>query len=207
MHRLGRPTRMTTLLALISFTVACAVRGWQPTPASPTSASREAVPGKRLRAEMASGRVVMRVAHLEYPFVEGVAEPGPGEVTFDLRRSLAAEVRALRADGTALRGSVPDVSTAQDLVGRDVQFETAEGSVALRVRAHDGRVVRGRPLGCWGEQARRCTGLVSIDLRETKAIGAVRTSGLVKVLAVTLLAYMALWIGCSLDPEGCRIDM
>lgn len=186
-----------TILALI--TPGCAVHTWQP--AAPAELRQER--GQSVRVDGPRGRVEIAGATLAYPFLTGRLIAGNGPVSVDVEPGTIARVggcRGDRDDGRVLRFEVQDVSR---LIGCDVQLETANRSVAVRVRGSFGGEVFGESLPCRDERGRRleCTGRVRVDLRQydrldllrrDQALSVATTLGAVGAVAVAALYVAAL---------------
>lgn len=195
-------TRATAVVVVFSFSTACAVRSWHSVAIAPESVRRLDLPGQMVRIPTTGGLVTLRVARLAYPLVEGVPEPGSGEVAFPIERA-TAEVRTRTPEGWVFvtlppeaRGLVP-----VDLADRDVQFRTPEGTrLALHVRALEEGLVRGEPIACWGDADPRCTAPIVIDLREAAWIdvrgmawgGVAGNLALVGLMALVWASFAAL---------------
>lgn len=163
----GRLNRATAATVLLAFSTACATTTWKSVPVAPVLTERGILPGETVRIPVSGGPLTLRVVRLAYPFVEGVPEAGPGEVTFRIGGAMAEARTRVSKDSVSLTplqdaaGMVP-----HNLVGRDVQFLKPDGSrLALHVRAVDGGFVRGEPIACWGDAGARCTATILVDLR------------------------------------------
>jgi hypothetical protein len=157
-------------------------------------------PGATVRLPTAGGRVTLRVVRFAYPFVEGIPQPDSSEVVFPARHA-SAEVRTTGPDGAYRLKLYPDavVVPPQELVDRDVQFSTPEGTrLALHVRASEEGLVHGLPIACWGDAGVRCTATILVDLSETTSIR-VRGVAWGGVTGNLLLVGLAVLVGVILE--------
>ena len=61
-------------------------------PLTQLSVEEQDLPKRTIRVETATGQVDLDVTGVEYPFVEGRARPGEGEVLFDVTKATSATI-------------------------------------------------------------------------------------------------------------------
>jgi hypothetical protein len=204
----GRLTRATAVVVMLAFSNACAVKHWHSESTAPELARRLKWEGQTVRVATTRSLVTLRVVRLAYPFVEGIPQPGSGEVTFPIGRA-SAEVRTKGPEGSKLVTLPPGAAAlvAENLVDRDVQFLTPGGGrLALHVRELEEGVVRGEPIACWGDGGVRCTQPILVDLREAAWIDVRGTAwlgvvGNLAILGVVALVWAFLYALSHLDIE------
>jgi hypothetical protein len=189
----GRLTRATAVVVGLAFSNACAVTHWHSEPTAFELARRFKLEGQTVRIPTTGSLVTLRVVRVAYPFVEGIPQPGSGEVTFPMGRA-TAEVRTKGPRGSRFVTLPPGAALApENLVDRDVQFLTpGRGRLALHVLALEEGIVRGEPIACWGAASDGCTEPILVDLREAAWIDVRGTAWLGIVGNLAILGLLAL---------------
>jgi hypothetical protein len=197
--------QLAVLTAVSVCASGCTIHSWRTVPITEMSLREEGIKSRRIRMWTRSGKVVMEVIALRFPFVDGiVSRSSDGIVAVDVRKVKKADIvkastegrpselrRSIALDEESLRKEVfvSGESDGGDLRPKGVRFFTPTGPVFLKPESMQfprvfGRVISGK-------------GTVTVDLRQ---VGAMEVQGVdtVKTVAASLGGAAGLLVGTCL---------